>query len=111
MEMDINWTTAGGADPVAYLDGYPGHFRLMHVKDMTKRVRFSGDGGDPSQWEQLLPYMTTAGSGVLDLCAILSHAKRSGVRHFYVEQDLAPHGAQDLRKSYRYLAALNLTTR
>ena len=111
MEMDIYWTTAGGADPVAYLDAYPGRFRLMHVKDMVKRVRFSGDGGDPSQWEALFPFMTTAGNGVLDLRAILSHAKRSGVQHFYVEQDLAPHPNEDLRRSFRYLAALELASR
>ena len=111
MEMDIYWTTAGGADPVAYLDSYPGRFRLMHVKDMAKRVRFSGGGDDPAQWEELFPFMTTAGNGVLDLRSILSHARRCGVRHFYVEQDLAPHPEQDLRKSFRYLGALELATR
>jgi sugar phosphate isomerase/epimerase len=110
MEMDIYWTVAGGGDPVAYLDAYPNHFRLMHVKDMAKRVRFSGDGGDPSQWEALFPYMTTAGSGVLDLRAILSHATRSGVQHFLVEQDRAPNAAQALRKSYRYLSTLQLAS-
>jgi sugar phosphate isomerase/epimerase len=67
LEMDIFWFTAGGADPVKYLDNNPGRFKLMHVKDMTKRVGFSGDGGNPQQWVELFPYITDAGNGVLDL--------------------------------------------
>ncbi|HKG90574.1 MAG TPA: sugar phosphate isomerase/epimerase, partial [Gemmatimonadaceae bacterium] len=73
-EMDLFWTVAGGADPVALLDAYPRLYRLMHVKDMTKQARFAGDGGDPAQWVALFPFMTTAGSGVLDLPRILAHA-------------------------------------
>src|SRR4030095_9131432 len=62
--------------------------RLMHVKDMSKKVRFSGDGGNPQQWIELFPYMTTAGSGVIDLKTILPKAKENGVTHFIVEQDM-----------------------
>jgi len=108
MEMDVFWTMAGGADPVEYLDAYPSHYRLMHVKDMTKQARFAGDGGDPEQWIALFPFMTTAGSGVLDLPRILSHAKRAGVQHFYVEQDLAANPAEALGTSIRYLRGLEL---
>src|SRR5690606_15711745 len=74
-QMDIFWMTAGGVDVVTYLDRYKGRFRLMHVKDMAKDVRFSGDGGDPNQWMELFPHLTNAGSGVLDLPEILSHAQ------------------------------------
>jgi sugar phosphate isomerase/epimerase len=107
-QMDIYWTTAGGADPVAYLDAWPGRFRLMHVKDMAEHVRFSGDGSDPQQWFALFPYLTDAGSGVLDLKAILSHAQASGVQHFYVERDRAPDASAALHNSYRYLSTLAL---
>ena len=105
-EMDIYWTTAGGIDPSAYLDKYPGRFRLMHVKDMVKDVRFSGDGGNPQQWIELFPFMTDAGSGVLDLKKILTHAKTSGVQHFFVERDLAPNPDEALKKAYQYLTTL-----
>jgi sugar phosphate isomerase/epimerase len=108
MEMDLFWTVAGGADPVELLDTYRGRYRLMHIKDMKQRVRFKGDGGDRAQWMDLFPYMTDAGSGVLDLPAILSHAKRSGVDHFFVEQDLAANPDESLRKSYRFLSSLDL---
>jgi sugar phosphate isomerase/epimerase len=106
--MDIYWMTAGGVDVSAYLDKYPGRFRLMHVKDMAKDVRFSGDGGDSKQWIELFPYLENAGSGVLDLKKILSHARKSKVEHFIVERDLAPNPKDDLQKSYSYLTGLNL---
>jgi sugar phosphate isomerase/epimerase len=105
-QMDIYWMTAGGVDVVKYLDKYKGRFRLMHVKDMSKEVRFSGDGGDSQQWIELFPYLADAGSGVMDIKSIVSHALKSGVEHFIVERDLAPNGLDDLRKSYDYLSKL-----
>ena len=108
-QMDIFWMTAGGVDAADYLDRYPGRFRLIHIKDMSEDVRFSGDGGDPSQWMALFPYLTNAGSGVLDLEDILSFALRSGVEHFIVERDLAPDPEGDLSKSIGYLKNLELS--
>jgi sugar phosphate isomerase/epimerase len=107
-QMDIYWMTAGGLDLVSYLDKYKGRFRLMHIKDMKEKVRFSGDGGDPSQWIALFPYLENAGSGVLDLKSILAAAQTSGVEHFIVERDLAPSPEEDLRKSFVYLTDLRL---
>jgi sugar phosphate isomerase/epimerase len=107
-QMDIYWMTAGGVDVSVYLDKYRGRFRLMHVKDMAKDVRFSGDGGDPQQWMELFPFLENAGGGVLDLEKILSHAKRSGVEHFIVERDLAPNPEDDLRRSFTFLKGVEL---
>lgn len=106
LEMDVFWMTAGRADPVAYLDAYPGRFHLMHIKDMTEVVRFVGDGGDPSQWIELFPKMTDAGSGVLDLAAIITQARKSGVQHYHLERDLAPAAERTLEASYQYLSSL-----
>lgn len=106
LELDIYWTTAGRANPVAYLDAYPDRFRLMHLKDMTEKVHFAGDGGDPSQWMELFPYMTDAGSGILDLHAIIAHACKAGVEHFYLERDLASDPDTTLKSSYQYLSSL-----
>ena len=79
---------------------------MIHVKQIEKKVRFSGDGGDPKQWIELFPYMTTAGNGVLDLKSILGKAKQSGVEHFFVEQDMVAEPEIALKKSYDYLASL-----
>lgn len=105
-EMDVFWTAAGGADPVEYLKTYTGRYHLMHVKDMRERKRFSGDGGSPQQWMELFPYMTTVGNGVLDLTAIISQAKASGVKHFFIEQDLVADPATALKQSFDQLQAL-----
>jgi sugar phosphate isomerase/epimerase len=106
LEMDLYWTTAGGADPVQLLTHYAGRYRMMHIKDMSKKVQFSGDGGDSKQWIELFPYMTSAGSGVLDLKTILTTAKNTGLEHFIVEQDMVAHPEVALKKSYDYLASL-----
>jgi sugar phosphate isomerase/epimerase len=106
LEMDVFWTTAGGADPVELLDAWPGRYRLIHLKDMKQRVRFAGDGGEPAQWVKLFPYMTNAGEGVLDMRNIVTHARQSGVEHFIVEYDQAPDPLATLRTNYRNLMAL-----
>jgi sugar phosphate isomerase/epimerase len=105
-EMDLYWTTAGGADPIAYLESYKNRYHLMHVKDMSKKVQFSGDGGDANQWIELFPYMTTVGNGVLDLKSILPKAKDCGVKHFIVEHDMVADPETALKKSFDYLASL-----
>ncbi len=106
LEIDIFWTVAGRADPVEYLNAYPGRFKLMHLKDMTETVHFKGDGGTPDQWMELFPYTTDAGSGVMDLPAILAAARSNGVEHFYLERDIAQDPDKTLADSYRYLSSL-----
>lgn len=105
-EMDLFWTTAGGADPVQLLNQYRTRYRLLHIKDMTKEVHFSGDGGDPKQWIELFPYMTSAGSGVLKLKNILMTAVGTGVKHFIVEQDMVANPEVALKKSYDFIASI-----
>lgn len=105
-EMDLYWTTAGGADPIAYLEKYKNRYHLMHVKDMSKKMQFSGDGGNAAQWIELFPYMTTAGNGVIDLKTILPKAKEFGVKHFIVEQDMVADPEVALKKSFDYLSSL-----
>lgn len=106
LEMDIYWTTAGGANPVDLLRSYPGRYHLMHVKDMKEQRRFRGDGGDATQWIELFPYMTTAGDGVMDLRAIIAQAKTSGVRHFFVEQDMVADPDVALKRSFDFVKTL-----
>lgn len=108
LEMDLYWTSAAGADPVKYLDANPGRYKLMHVKDMKKQVHFSGDGGNPQQWIELFPYITDAGSGIMDFKTILSHAKKSGVEHFITENDVMTNPKDSLAKAYKYLSSLEL---
>ena len=105
-EMDIYWMTAGGGDPVQYLKDYPSRYKLLHLKDMKERRQFRGDGGDPSQWIELFPYMTSVGDGVLDIKGIVSQGHRSGVEYFFVEQDMVADPQVALGRSADFLLKL-----
>ncbi len=106
LEMDLFWTIAGKADPITYLKTYSDRYHLMHVKDMKEIQTFSGDGGDASQWIPLFPNMTSAGSGVVDLKTIIPMAKKYGVKHFFVEQDMVQDPQVALKKSIDYLKSI-----
>lgn len=103
LELDIYWTTAGGMNPIDLLKKYPQRYHLMHLKDMKESKRFAGDGGDASQWIALFPFMASAGEGILDLPGIINQAKLSGVKHFFVEQDMVASPEIALKKSIDYL--------
>lgn len=105
-EMDIYWTTAGGADPVQLLRQNPGRYKLLHLKDMKELRHFKGDGGDPSQWIELFPYMTSVGDGVLDIKGIIAQAQKSDVKYLFVEQDMVADPAVALRRSADFLLKL-----
>lgn len=107
LEMDIYWTAAGGANPVDYLKKYPGRYIAMHLKDMKEKKQFAGDGGDPMQWMELFPYMTTAGDGVMDLKSIVDEGAKSGVKHFFIEQDMVANPEIALKRSIDYLKSVH----
>lgn len=102
-ELDIFWMSAAGANPVEYLNAYPGRYKLLHIKDASEKVRFSGDGGTPDQWMAAFPKMSDPGDGVFDIEGILNEATKSGVEHFLLERDLAPDPMATLNNSYKYL--------
>ncbi|PWK67664.1 sugar phosphate isomerase/epimerase [Mucilaginibacter oryzae] len=75
MEMDIYWVTKANQDPIALFDKHPGRFPLWHVKDMDKT---------PAK------KFTEVGNGVIDFKKIFAQAKKSGLKYFFVEQDICP---------------------
>jgi sugar phosphate isomerase/epimerase len=89
MEMDIYWITRAGYDPVAMFSEHPGRFVLWHVKDMDNTAKQA---------------FTEVGNGVIDWDRIFSHAKESGMQHFFVEQDKCPGSPfVSIKESYTYL--------
>ncbi|GAB2699440.1 sugar phosphate isomerase/epimerase [Mucilaginibacter koreensis] len=75
MELDLYWATRAGQDPIQMFEKYPGRFPLWHVKDMdrTPQHRF-----------------TEVGNGSIDFKNIFKHAKKAGLKYFFVEQDMTP---------------------
>jgi ABC-type Zn uptake system ZnuABC Zn-binding protein ZnuA len=50
--------------------------------------------------------LTDAVKGVLDLSGIFEQAKKSGVKHFFLEKDNTPDLIQTLQTSFDYLSGL-----
>ena len=105
-EMDIYWTMAGGMDPVELLKANPGRYIALHLKDMKEITYFEGDGGTADQWIALWPQMTTVGNGAMDIPGIIAQGQKSGVKHFFVEQDLVENPRVALKQSIDYLRTI-----
>jgi sugar phosphate isomerase/epimerase len=103
-ELDMFWMTAAGASPIEYLNKYPGRFKLLHLKDASEAIRFSGDGGSIDQWLPLFGKMADPGTGVLDVAGIIEAAEKSGADHFYLERDMTPTPEPTLKNSFDYLS-------
>ena len=73
MELDIYWIIKGGYDPVKYFKNYPGRFELWHVKDMED----SEEG-----------FFTEVGNGIINFKEIFEYKITSGMKYFFVEQDV-----------------------
>ena len=101
-EMDMFWIVYARQDPVKLLQKYPGRFPLMHVKDLRKDTPLGGSPGDVLE-EASVPL----GKGLVDISATLQAALKTGVRHYYIE-DEAVDASQQIPVSLRYLESLHL---
>ncbi len=108
MQLDVFWFTAAKVDPIQILEANPNRFISLHVKDMSELKTFAGDGGNMGEWMGLFPYLADAGEGVLDLGKILATAKKTGVKHFFLEKDLTPEPEKALKNSFSHLSGLNI---
>jgi sugar phosphate isomerase/epimerase len=106
MEMDLGWTNIGGADPLQWFARYPGRFPLVHVKDFKKLPDRKVVYGGQFDGDQVIPDMTEIGNGVIDWKRIFAHAGQAGIKHYYVEHDLAKDPMEYARASFRYLNGL-----
>jgi sugar phosphate isomerase/epimerase len=95
-EMDVFWVAHPGQDPVKWLEKYPKRWELMHVKDMKKGVKgdFSGKSDVSND--------VAVGTGQMNWPAILAAAKKSGVKHYFIE-DEAPTAAEQIPRSLEFL--------
>lgn len=81
-EIDCGWMCAGGADPVQYLEKYPGRFKMVHVKEFQpfKGVSISLTG--PTR-----PAGADLGKGFIDYKSIFAAGKKAGIQHSFSEQE------------------------
>ena len=90
MELDLGWASNAGVDPVELFEKHPGRFPLWHVKDMDK------DKKQP----------TEIGNGYIDFKRIFANAEKSGMKHFFVEQDGAPKPFENIATSFTNLSKI-----
>lgn len=74
-EIDTFWITAGGGDPVAWIDKLSGRMDLIHFKDMS--IDRKGER-----------VFAEIGEGNLNWGAIIPACERNGIKWFIVEQDV-----------------------
>ena len=96
-QMDVFWVVFPGQDPVKWLEKYPGRWELMHVKDMKKGLKTGEFTGKTDVSNDV-----TVGTGQMNWPAILKAAKKSGVKHYFIEDESAAAAAQ-IPLSLRYL--------
>ena len=88
-ELDLYWTAKAGFRPTDVFAKYSKRVALWHVKDM--------DATDKKGF-------TEVGSGTIDFKEIFKAHKKSGMKHFFVEQDICPGSPFDsIAKSISYI--------
>ena len=88
MELDLGWVVVTGNDPKDYFERFEGRFPLWHLKDMVIAKQHS----------------TEFGKGQLDIKGMLGLAKKSGMKHFFVEQEEYTSTAfESLQQDFDYL--------
>ena len=99
-EMDILWVQYPGEDPAAWLAKYSGRWELMHLKDLKKGVPtgFHNGGTDPNNDVAL-------GTGQMDWPKILKAAQKSGVKHYFIEDESAS-SVEQIPQSLKYLESV-----
>lgn len=98
-ELDILWAFHPGADPAALLKKYGPRFKLMHVKDLRKGVK--GDFTGKTSVENDV----AVGSGQIDIPAVMKAAQKSGIQHYYIEDESSSVNVQ-VPQTLKYLKAL-----
>lgn len=91
LELDLFWITEGGADPISFMERWPGRVKLVHVKDRTAGGR-----------------MVDVGAGVIDFAEIFSRPEAGIIRHYFVEHDQPGDPWASVTASFRYLSAMRV---
>jgi sugar phosphate isomerase/epimerase len=96
-EMDVFWVVHPGADPVKYLEKYPGRWQLMHLKDIQKGARTGVYTGSAPEEQNVV-----LGTGQIAWNPIFKAAQKSGVKHYFIE-DEHPKAAEQIPLTLKYL--------
>ena len=85
-EADLFWVVKGNYDPVALINKFPGRVQLFHVKDAT------ADGHEE-----------TVGKGVIDFKSIFEAGKKSGLVHYFIEDERTDDPIANVKADFDYI--------
>nr|WP_136252819.1 sugar phosphate isomerase/epimerase [Ningiella ruwaisensis] len=100
-QMDVFWIKNGGADPVEYLQKYPGRFKTLHLKDRLPGTENNLDGKQDVETNVVL------GEGDVGIAAVVEEAKKQGIQYFFIE-DESSRVERQVPKSIEYLKSLGV---
>lgn len=78
MELDCGWAVVAGQNPADLLTRYPTRFSMLHVKDFKLTPASTPSNHPPS---------TEMGHGTIDYHPIFEAAKKTNLKHAFVEQE------------------------
>ncbi len=90
-ELDLFWATVAGVDPVKLIQQYPGRVKLLHIKEMAKKMDKVYNTNEPFQnmeiGMKIFQNQTIIGEGVIDFKSIINHVDDSGIDYMVIESD------------------------
>jgi sugar phosphate isomerase/epimerase len=97
-EMDVMWAVFPGQDPAKLMAKHGSRWALMHMKDLKKGVATGSlSGGTDTKNDVVI------GTGQVDWPALLSAAKKAGVKYYFIE-DESPSVLEQIPQSLRFLS-------
>jgi len=94
-ELDVFFAQKVGISPAEFLRKYPGRFKLVHLKDVSKELP---TGFDPAPENACVPL----GKGQIDWPKTLAAAVDAGVKYWYVEEE-SDTSREGIRESIHFL--------
>ncbi len=88
MELDLYWINKAGLDAMEFFKQNRKRVPLWHVKDMDASPEKA---------------FTEVGEGVIDYASIFEKKEISGMKHFFVEQDVSVDPMKSIETSYKNL--------
>ncbi len=98
-EIDVYWVKAPGEDPVKVLQQHPKRFLLAHLKDRKPGTPNTLTGHDDVESNVVL------GAGDIGIAAFMQAAKKSGIKHYFIEDESSRSMAQ-VPKSIDFLRGI-----
>ncbi|HEY4970485.1 MAG TPA: sugar phosphate isomerase/epimerase [Steroidobacteraceae bacterium] len=104
-EIDCGWMIFAGRNPIDYFKKYPNRFPMIHVKDFLPAQGKGANAGSAASMRG-----AELGRGVVDYKPIFAAAEKTGLKHYFVEQEgpfSRMNQLQAARVDYDYLHSMS----